>query len=103
MSFVIKRHRLVENDQLAAAIWYDEQEPGLGDDFLDESDAAILSLATKAELYAIRFEDVRCARLRRFRKYGIFYVIRQNEVRLIAIHHGARDPRWLQDRKKQIV
>lgn len=54
----------------------------------------ILSLATKAELYA---------RLRRFRKYGIFYVIRENEVRLIAIHHGARDPRWLQDRKKQVV
>jgi hypothetical protein len=35
MKFVIKKHRLVEDDQLAAALWYDKQQPGLGDDFLD--------------------------------------------------------------------
>ncbi len=100
MSFVIKRPRLVEEDALAAAVWYDEQQPGLGDDFLDEVEAAIASLTANALLYSIRFANVRCLRLRRFKRYGIFYVIRENEVHLLAIHHGARDPEWLQQRQQ---
>ncbi|MBI3874627.1 MAG: type II toxin-antitoxin system RelE/ParE family toxin [Verrucomicrobia bacterium] len=102
MSFAVKRHRLVEEDQLAAALWYDEQQPGLGDAFLDESEAVIAALAKDALLYSIRFADVRCVRLRRFRRYGVYYVVRGEEVRLLAIHHGARDPRWLRERKVQI-
>ncbi len=102
MSFVVKKHRLVEADQLAAAAWYDGQQPGLGDSFLDESEAIITSLTTNALLYSVRFEDVRCVRLRHFHPYGIFYVIRNGEVRLLAIHHGARDLHWLQKRRKQL-
>jgi hypothetical protein len=102
MSFVVKKPRLVEADQLAAAVWYDEQQSGLGDDFLDESDAVIAALSAKALLYAVRFEDVRCVRLKRFHQHGVFYVIRGTEVRLLAIHHGARDDHWLRDRKKQL-
>ncbi|MDQ6632802.1 MAG: type II toxin-antitoxin system RelE/ParE family toxin [Verrucomicrobiota bacterium] len=102
MSFTIKKPRLVEEDQFAAADWYHRQQPGLGDDFLDESDAVITTLATDALLYAIRFEDVRCVRLKRFHKYGVFYVIRGDEIRLLAIHHGARDFHWLQQRIKQL-
>ena len=102
MSFVVKKPRLVEDDQLAAAAWYDDQQPGLGDDFLDESDAVIFALAARAMLYSVRFKDVRCVRSRRFHKYGVFYVIRGSEVRLLAIHRGARDPRWLRDKKRQL-
>ena len=102
MSFTIQKPRLVEADQFDAADWYHRQQPGLGDDFLDESDAVIISLAGNALLYSIRFEDVRCVRLKRFHKYGVFYVIRGDEVRLLAIHHGARDLRWLKERRKQI-
>jgi toxin ParE1/3/4 len=102
MSFTIKRPRLVEEDQFDAAEWYHRQQPGLDDDFLDESEAVIASLSTNALLYSIRFEDVRCVRLRRFHKYGVFYVVRGDEVRLLAIHHGARDPRWLRERRKYL-
>ena len=102
MSFVIKRPRPVEEDALVAAIWYDQQQSGLGDEFLDEVEAAVASLATNALLYSIRFENVRCLRLRRFKRYGIYYVIRGNEVLLLAIHHGARDPDWLQRRRRSL-
>ncbi|HTH46120.1 MAG TPA: type II toxin-antitoxin system RelE/ParE family toxin [Candidatus Limnocylindria bacterium] len=102
MSFVIRRPRLVEEDQLAAAVWYEEQQPGLGDAFLDESETVISSLATNALLYSVRFADVRCLRLRRFRKYGVYYLIRGDEVRRLAIHHGARDPGWLRQRRRQL-
>ena len=73
MSFAVKKPRLIEDDLLADAAWYDDQQPGLGDDFLDESDAVIASLSTSGRLYSVRFEDVRCVRLRRFHKYGDFY------------------------------
>lgn len=102
MSFVVKKPRLVEEDLLAAALWYDEQQPGLGDEFLDECDAVIASLSVGALLYAVRFADVHCVRLRRFHRYGVFYVIRGDEVRLLAIHHGSRDSHWLHGRRRQL-
>jgi plasmid stabilization system protein ParE len=102
MRFVIRRPRPVEEDQLAAALWYDEQQPGLGDDFLDESEAVINALADNALLYSVRFADVRCVRLRRCKRYGVFYLIREPEILLLAIHHGSRDARWLQERRKQL-
>jgi plasmid stabilization system protein ParE len=102
MKFAIRKPKLVEEDQLAAALWYDEQQPGLGDAFLDESDAVIRSLANNPLLYSIRFADVRCVRLHRFKRYGVFYLVRGSEILLLAIHHGARDPRWLRERRKQL-
>ena len=102
MSFVIRKPRLVEEDLLAAALWYEEQEPGLGDAFLDESEAIISTLSDRALLYSIRFADVRCLRFQRFHKYGVYYVIRGGEVRLLAIHHGARDQQWLHERRRQL-
>ena len=102
MNFVIRRPRPVEDDQLAAALWYDQQQIGLGDAFLDESESVIASLSTTALLHSPKFADVRCARLRRFHPYGVFYVIRGQEVRLLAIQHGARHPRWLHERRQEL-
>jgi hypothetical protein len=56
MSFVVKQSRLVEEDQLEAANWYDRRQPGLGDDFLDETEAVVSQLSESALLYAARFE-----------------------------------------------
>jgi plasmid stabilization system protein ParE len=102
MNFVVRKPRPVDDDQLAAALWYDEQQPGLGDAFLDESESVIASLSATALLHAPRFADVRWARLRRFHQYGVFYVIRGQEVRLLAIQHGARHPAWLHKRRQAL-
>jgi hypothetical protein len=103
MKFVIKRPKEVEADQLAAARWYDEQQPGLGDDFLDESEAIICSLSDNALLYAVRFADVRCVWLPRFKRYGVYYFVSGQQVILLAIHHGARDRRWVEDRLRRLA
>jgi plasmid stabilization system protein ParE len=103
MRFAIKRPKEVEADQLAAACWYDEQQPGLGDDFLDESEAVIASLADSALVHSIRFANVRCARLKRFKRYGVYYIVHEREVLVLAIHHGARDPRSLLARVKKLT
>ena len=51
MSFVVKRPRVVEEDRFLAAAWYDEQQFGLGDDFLDETESVIASLANSALMH----------------------------------------------------
>ena len=66
MKFAVRKLRPAETDALKAALWYDEQLPGLGVVFFDELDAALALLADNPLIYAIRFADVRCIRLRRF-------------------------------------
>jgi len=72
MSFVIRRLRLAEEDALEAALWYDEREPALGEDFLREVEIAVQSLARDALLHRIRFGEMRRAPVRRFKYYGIY-------------------------------
>ena len=101
MKFAIKRPKEVESDLLAAASWYDLQLPGLGEDFLDECEAVIAALSANPLLYSVRFADVRCVRLPRFKRYGVYYFVSGEQVILLAIHHGARDPRWLDERLRK--
>ena len=103
MRFVVKKLSPTDADALKAATWYDEQYPGLGDDFLEEFETAILLLADNALIYSVRFSDVRCIRLRRFTDYGVYYLVRSsNEVWVIAVHHGRRHPRWLRQRRRAL-
>lgn len=102
MKFAIRRPRPVEEDQLAAALWYDVQQPGLGDDFLNDSEAVITALAGNPMLHSIRFADVRCVRLRRFKRYGVYYLVRGQEIILLALLHSSRDPQLLRDRRKEL-
>jgi hypothetical protein len=38
MSFVVRKLPLAEQDALDAAIWYEQRQPGLGEEFLGEVD-----------------------------------------------------------------
>ena len=91
MNFVVKKRSLADHDAAEVAAWYDEQSPGLGDDFLDEVTVALETLRHNALFYAVRFEDIRCLRLRRFKGHGIYYLMFGNEVWVLAILHGARE------------
>src|SRR4249920_2711328 len=44
MKFVVRKLRVAEADALRAAEWYDELQPGLGDTFIDDLDAAVALL-----------------------------------------------------------
>ena len=102
MSFALKRHPLAERDAIDSALWYEDRRRGLGEDFLHEVDQAVRALAHDALLYRIRFADVRRSPVHRFRYYGVYYVIRENEVWVLAIFHGRRHPRSLFERVAQI-
>jgi hypothetical protein len=48
MSFVVRKLPLAEQDALDAAIWYEERQPGLGEEFLDEVERAVRALSESA-------------------------------------------------------
>jgi plasmid stabilization system protein ParE len=99
MSFVVRRLRLAEEDALEAALWYEEREPGLGEEFLTEVESSVQSLARDALLYRVRFQDVRRAPVRRFKYYGVYYMVVEREVWVVAVYHGRRHPKNLEERR----
>lgn len=86
-------------DIIAAAEWYDDQRAGLGDEFVAEVDNVIRSLTKAALLHSVRYADVRCTRLKRFKPYGVFYYLWQGEVIVFSVFHASRNPQVIRRRR----
>jgi plasmid stabilization system protein ParE len=74
--------------------WYEQQRPGLGDDFLAVVEQCLESIARHPRGNAIATKNVRRAVVRRF-PYSIFYEATDHDIVVRAIFHNARKPsRW---------
>lgn len=102
MSYIVKILTPAETDAVQTALWYDAQAPGLGSQFLAEVNAAAARLMLNPEIHCLRFADVRRAPVARFKFYGLYYLIRDREVWVLAVLHGARHPHWLSVRRAQL-
>jgi plasmid stabilization system protein ParE len=87
---VLRRHPLIRADISEAINWYENQQSGLGLEFAADFLSHYRRLARDAQLYAVRFADVRRLNLDCF-PYGLFYVIRAPEIWLLAVLHASRD------------
>src|SRR2546421_9651077 len=87
---VLRRHPLLRADFSEAINWYEDQRPGLGLEFAADFLSHYRHLARDAHLYAVRFADVRRLNLDRF-PYGLFYVIRAEEIWVLGVLHASRD------------
>ena len=95
---VILRPR-AETDAREAREWYENRRPGLGRDFLDGVQSVLAELPERPFQYPVVYRDVRRALVARF-PYGVFSVIRQAEVFVVACFHSKRDPALLVDRAR---
>jgi plasmid stabilization system protein ParE len=86
----LKNYPLVSADFSSAYGWYEEECPGLGREFAAEFRHAYQMLRFGPLLYAVRFSRIRRLNLDRF-PYGIFYVAKPDEVRVLAVLHASRD------------
>ena len=81
----------------AAAIWYDERQPGLGDRFVSEVAEALARIAEAPAAYSIWVDSgavrvaVRKASVAGF-PYLIAFEILDNSVFVLAVAHGKRRP-----------
>lgn len=100
MSLTVRNLPLAEIDAVEAACWYEQKAPGLGAKFFEALDSTSKKIAANPTLYRIRFADVRRVSLRGFPFYGAYYVIRGDEVWIIAVHHGRKYPASLVERRE---
>ena len=80
----------------AAAIWYEEQQPGLGADFARAVRRAINTLPANPLIHRLRDRrrNVRWVRPSRF-PYRIIYRLRKELITVFAVIHAARrDQHW---------
>ena len=84
-----------EAELAEAYAWYGQQRPSLGDEFLLRLDACLSTIQSNPVLHPIVHRDIRRALLRRF-PYGVFYVLGEDRITVLAILHLSRDPtRWM--------
>jgi plasmid stabilization system protein ParE len=88
-----------EADAQQAFRWYNEQVPGLGQEFLAEVDRVLESIRANPEIHGLVYREYRRALTRRF-PYGVFYAVRPERIVVFAILHSARDPRLWTERSR---
>jgi plasmid stabilization system protein ParE len=84
--------------ELAEAFdWYERHVPGLGADLLAAVDTAVDSILSNLLQHPVVYRNARRALTRRF-PYQVLFLVEADVVVVIAVFHGARDPKHWQDR-----
>jgi plasmid stabilization system protein ParE len=77
--------------------WYESQQLGLGDNFLEEIEEALERICQMPESYPAVYRDIRRAVVRRF-PYTIYYRLVSSRLIVTAVFHGHRNPKAWQTR-----
>lgn len=91
MNYVLVFRVEARNELDEAYSWYESQQLGLGDDFLELVEETLNRICQMPESYPAVYRDVRRSIVRRF-PYTIYYRIVSSRVIITAVFHGRRDP-----------
>jgi plasmid stabilization system protein ParE len=86
-----------EQDASEAYTWYEQQESGLGEEFLRCVDACIRAIRRNPEIYRVVHDSYRRAVLRRF-PYVVFYEFVDNIIIVYSVFHCSQDPKKWRNR-----
>jgi toxin ParE1/3/4 len=89
--------RAAELDLMGIEDWYEARRPGLGHEFREAVDAAIVRIGENPLAYPDRYRGARRALVRRF-PYIPWYRLHADFVLVLACVHGKRDPRAIRAR-----
>jgi plasmid stabilization system protein ParE len=92
MIYEVRFRPEAEKDVEDAAIWYENQSLGLGKEFLDKVSNTLENLLKQPSMYPIVHRNTRRALIHKF-PFGIFYIIEENLIIIIAVMHVSRNPR----------
>lgn len=79
------------------ADYYDEQRIGLGSEFLDTVEAALMRIIENPESAPVSLPPVRKYQVERF-PFSVIYSVRDGGIFVSAIAHGSRRPYYWKDR-----
>jgi plasmid stabilization system protein ParE len=97
MTVEVRLRPEAERDLAEAALWYERQREGLGNEFLDEASATFSMIAASPLLFAVVHRRTRRALMQRF-PFGVFYQVDDDGALVVAVLHGSRHPRQWQQR-----
>lgn len=87
-----------ECDLASSYAFYQECRRGLGDDFLSSVEESFERISKNPFLYPDIHRGNRRALLRRF-PYGVFYLVMDGRISVLAVLHAARNPDEWQTRR----
>jgi toxin ParE1/3/4 len=91
-------HELAESELNEAATYYARARPGLGDAFIAEVQYAVDTVVAAPLAGQAVDGDVRWMLVRRF-PYCVYYRIRDDHIRILAIGHQKRRPFYWRGRR----
>lgn len=94
----VASHPEAEQELDEAALWYEEKQPGLGDDFLNEFETTLRRILEAPERWKFFRGDNRKLNLSRF-PYAVVYSLKGDTLFIKAVMHLHRRPFYWLDRK----
>jgi plasmid stabilization system protein ParE len=82
-----------------AVAWYDEQRPGLGNEFRIKVQEALHQISKSPDRFRLATPTMHKVIIRRF-PYSLYYSMELSTINVISIFHGARNPAALHRRLK---
>jgi len=80
-----------EHDATDATSWYNKHRDGLGDEFLLSLEAKINAIQRNPGQFKVVYKGIRRALTERF-PFGIYFIIEDNTIYILAIIHTSRHP-----------
>ncbi len=87
--YILEFKSEVYDDIQTAYDWYEQQRKGLGEDFLLSLEDSYAKILRSPKAYQTTYKVVRRKLMRRF-PFGIFFLIRDTQIIVIAILHTRR-------------
>jgi toxin ParE1/3/4 len=87
-----------ELDATEAANWYNNKREGLGNEFLLALDAKINAIQRNSSHFQFVYKNIRRALTERF-PFGIFFIVENDTIYVLAIQHTSRNPKIWKKRK----
>jgi plasmid stabilization system protein ParE len=92
MSLPVVYHNQIPDEINAAVAWYEQQRTGRGSEFMADLQEQLTRIADTPLLYGVLDRQVRGCPMRHF-PYVVYYRLESSRIVIIAVQHGARDPR----------
>ena len=97
MNWTLRIRPRARREVVEAAGWYAEQGSRIAADFMNALHATLLRIRENPLQYQIVHGELRRASLHRF-PYAVIYAIVDNEIVVLGVVHGHRDPRQWRNR-----
>lgn len=80
--------------------WYEARRAGLGSQFVASVEQAFDRISRNPLLHGTVYGEVRCALVRRF-PYGVYYLVEEERIVVLAVFHSSREPKVWQGRVRE--